>query len=121
MKGPNARITIPIAQLVLLVVSLGAPGTTRADGWFSCEPTEVIEFNNRAHVRCSNTWGQGVRYIAIGTNNAEKLRRFIAFGNTALVSNKYFRVYLREAAGGNTPGCRANNCRTPTAFGVMNR
>jgi hypothetical protein len=113
-------------KLLALVSVFGIVGLVPAQamaGWFSCQPTEVIEFGNRIHVRCSNTVtldGDVVRYVAIGKSDNATSARFVSLGNAALLSGKVFRVYLATTSASNTTGCLASDCRTPAAFGVMN-
>ena len=117
-----------VSRIALVAVAVGIVGLTpkmaRANVWFNCVPTQVLEFNNRVHVGCSNGWttgGSQIRYLAINKNDAEKLGRFVAFANAALLSNRFFRVYITASSASNVSGCGQSNCRTPTSFGVLNR
>lgn len=99
------------------------PAAAKADSWFSCQPTEVIELSNRIHVRCSNTITAGtdvVRYLAVGKTDTNAAARFISLANAALLSGKIFRVIVPTSSATNIAGCLTTDCRTPTTFGVMN-
>jgi len=125
MRTNMSRILTKFALAAALFCGIGAaPSAAFADGWFSCEPSEVLAFSNRVHVRCDNTWAAGsssIRYIAVGVSDADAAARFVSLANAALLSNKFFRVYLLTSSTTNTSGCGSSDCRTPTAYGVMNR
>jgi hypothetical protein len=89
---------------------------------FDCNVMEVGEWmGSRIHVRCSNTTvlnGQTIRFIAIGSTNAAAAR-FTATGNAAAMSGRLMRVDIPTTGGANVSGCGADNCRTPTFFGLL--
>lgn len=98
------------------------PATALAD-WFNCEPTEVIEWSTRIHVRCSNAHAIGsssIRWVAIDKTDVDKAARFISLANAALLSDRIFLVQVSASSGSNVSGCLATDCRTPSAFGVKN-
>lgn len=120
-KLASQLLTVACLSAVAFGFTSVSPTAARAD-WFSCTPTEVIELGNRIHVRCANTVTFGsdvIRFIAISKSNASQAERFISFANAAYLSGKSFRVDIPRSGSGNTSGCLASDCRTPTAFGVM--
>lgn len=110
---------------IILLVSILLPVSANAY-WFSCQAEEVMEFNNRIHVRCSNPLSMSylgvvsnVRWIAIGKDDTAQANRFTSLATTAVISGYTFIVSIRANSNYNTPGCNASDCRTPTAFGLQ--
>ena len=98
-----------------------APTEAKADKWWTCNVSEVMELGSRIHVRCSNSTSMGsdtIRYIAVADSPADDASRFTALGNAALMSGKEFRVYIKTSSSTNVSGCASSDCRTPTAYGV---
>jgi hypothetical protein len=90
--------------------------------WFGCKAVEVMEFDNRIHVKCSNTKGMGqdqVRYVAVDKRDKDRANRFASMGTAAVLGGKVFQVKIPVGSGGNAPGCATRDCRTPVAFGVL--
>jgi len=89
---------------------------------FDCNVMEVGEWlGSRIHVKCSNTTvlnGQTIRFIAISSTNAAA-QRFTASGNAAAMSGRLLRVDIPTTGATNVSGCGADNCRTPTFFGLL--
>ena len=101
--------------------------------WFDCLPQEVIEHNNRVHVRCASELrfpGPGptpdailrgtktIRYLAIAKNDKDLVNRFTSMATAALIAEQSFRVKIPYLSGTNVADCAAEDCRTPLAFGV---
>lgn len=110
-----------LLTVTLIIAGLTALPSIASAGWFSCTPNEVLEVDNRIHVRCSNSVvldGNTIRYIAIAKTDESKAARFISLGTSALLSGKIFQVYIPTASSTNVSGCAATDCRTPTSFGV---
>jgi hypothetical protein len=124
--------TLGVAAFLLL---LGAPalaaqfdinqnrgGSGGQTVWFGCQAVEVMEFDNRIHVKCGNTQGMGqdqVRYIAIDKRDKERANRFASMATAAVMGGKVFRVNIPVGSSANAPGCAPRDCRTPGAFGVL--
>ncbi len=112
------------AFVATVITSTLAMSSVAQAAWFSCEPREVLELSNRAHVECRNSFnanGSNIRYIAINKNSSSTLDRFVKLATAALLSNKYFRVSISTSSSSNVSGCVSSNCRTPTSFGVRSR
>ena len=113
------KVKLLISAIMFLNSSL-FPFSAKAD-WFGCVPTEVMELPNRIHVKCSNAHaigGQRIRYVAIGKSDLRKTHRFINFAGAAMTSEHVFKVDIPSSSDSNVGGCKSNDCRTPTAFGV---
>jgi hypothetical protein len=123
--------TLGVAALFLLrspaLATQFQTNTNRSDSggqtvWFGCKAVEVMEFDNRIHVRCANTKGMGqdqVRYVAIDKRDKERANRFASMATAAVLAGKVFQVNIPVGSGGNAPGCARRDCRTPVAFGVL--
>jgi hypothetical protein len=114
------RINLLLFWIVSVIYFL-FPLSARAD-WFSCVPTEVIEFQNRIHVKCSNTHSVGtdrINYIAIDKRDLQKANRFVDLATAAMACGHVFRVDIPDSSTTNVGNCLANDCRTPLAFGMM--
>jgi hypothetical protein len=89
---------------------------------YSCKPTEVTVWQNRVHVRCTQSVNDGstaIWYWAVATSDAERANRFLSAGSTALVSGR--TLYFSWTAGdtsGVAYGCLARDCRTPVSFAL---
>ena len=124
---------IPGLVLAAAVLVLAAPAF--ADQTFDCTPSEVLELGNRIHVKCSTPAtvvpssgsvdyraraSREIRYLAIGKTDRDKANRFTSLATAAMVSGKKFRVVIGFSSSTNTDGCNPNDCRTPSAFGIVN-
>jgi hypothetical protein len=112
-----------ILLATVALVSLGLYALpARADAWYYCKPTQVMELDSsRVHVACSNAItvnGNQVKFLAIGLSDKARVNRFISLASSALLSGKYFLAAIPVGAGTNVTGCAASNCRTPYRFGV---
>ncbi len=109
---------------ILSAIVLKPSLASAADHWFRCAPVNVVEITGaqpRVHVYCSNSItlnGNVVRFIAIGTGDQARANRFITFANAALLSGKRFIAAVSDSATTNVPGCSADQCRTPSQFGL---
>lgn len=119
----NKHIVKLFSSLMLVAgFAAVAPRSAQAQP-LNCQPYEIMELRDRIHVRCSNTLAvtdggnASITYLAISNSNAAVAARFVALANAALIGNKSFRVDITYG-GARVAGCDADNCRTPTAFGV---
>ncbi len=90
--------------------------------WFGCQAVEVMEYDDRIHVKCANTQGLGrdqVRYVAVDKRDKDRANRFASLGTAAVVGGKVFQVKIPVGSGSNVPGCADRDCRTPVAFGIV--
>lgn len=112
-----------VVGAVTIVILVAGSLTAHADG-FSCEPTEVRELVNRIHVRCANAHtpeghpSHQVRFIAVDKDDRDLANRFASMATAALTCGLTFRVEIPSSPDDNISGCRADDCRTPTAFGI---
>lgn len=120
---PNLANTA-LAALALLGSLIVLPQSAFADNWVSCQPIEVIEKTSMVHVKCSANvtvdTNTTIRYLAISKSDAEAVRRFVSFANSALLSGKTFRVYAYSSTTENPSGCSTGDCRGVKYFGLMN-
>ena len=120
MKSFHHTLTRLALTLTLAAVSTGLARPAHAE-WFTCQPDEVLEFSNRAHVRCSNNivlGGQTIRYLALSKADVNQLTRFLSLANAAFLSGHTFRAEVVASSASNAAGCGAVDCRTPSAFGL---
>jgi len=84
----------------------------------SCTPISVMTYSNRVHVRCSNPVNN-IRYFALSMSSSSKVDRFLKIATTALVSEKQMYIgYGSTDTSGASFGCRANDCRKATSYGI---
>lgn len=110
-KGSKLLTAAALCAAILL-----APAISDA---YTCYPTEVIEYSNRVHIRCSyssSISGDAIWYWAVSKDDMSQVHRFISMANTALVTGK--SMYVLPSAS-NASGCITSNCRTPLAFGLQ--
>lgn len=114
------RLT-PLALALAAGVTLTFP-LQASSSELSCKPMEVTVWQNRVHVRCTNSANDGgstISYWAVATTDTERANRFLSAGSTALVSGR--TLYFSWTAGdksGVAFGCLAHDCRTLVSFAL---
>jgi len=111
---------IRLLSIVLVFTFFLQPIVAQSAGWFSCEVEEIMEFQTRVHVKCTNSiniLGNNISFLAIDKSDPDELERFVSYATTALALSYYFRVWVPNAASA-MGNCQSTNCRTPTSFGV---
>ena len=119
MLRPRRRSLRTALVLTLALAPLCAQGD-----WFRCEANQVLETQNRVHVRCANSQRIGrnnIRFIAIDKGDPSRTQRFIEMGISAMCCGHVFEVDIPSSPSSNASGCRDDDCRTPVSFGVARR
>jgi len=120
--------------VILLIVNffagqaLARPETTRAKeevnepipddpdapsaNFYCSSVNNVAAFENRVHLRCSNSNG-GIIYYAYATDPAHvaTANQILAIANTAFALGKGVWVYYNSSSTLNPPGCNTGDCR----------
>ena len=90
MKNGLAKLSLVTVFCGVLFAGVSAfPTEAKADGYFYCNVSHVLEYSSRIHVYCSNSKTMGsdtIRYIAIKNNNDRKADRFTSQATAAFLS-----------------------------------
>jgi len=87
--------------------------------WVACTPTEVMAYteSERIHVRCAESFN-GVRYFALGTDDAASVARVLSVITTAQVAGRTLSIrYDTDDVSGESIGCLPADCRLILAAG----
>jgi hypothetical protein len=97
-----------------------SPSSTEAS--FYCSVNNVAAFDNRIHVRCTVSSGDGVLYYAhpTGSSNGYTASRMLAVAQTAYALGKPVWVYYVSSSSSNPPGCNTGDCRLLTGVSMVN-
>ena len=89
---------------------------------FYCNVNNVAAFDNRIHVRCTISSGEGVLYYAhpTGSSNGYTASRMLAVAQTAYALGKPLYVYYVSSSSSNPPGCNIGDCRLLTGVSMVN-
>ena len=79
---------------------------------FYCDVSNVASFDNRIHIRCSNS-NNGIYYYAYPTDpvHVATANQFLAIGNTAYALGHHVWVYYDSNSSMNPAGCNTSDCR----------
>jgi hypothetical protein len=88
------------------------PGAPNASTFYCSLITNVAIFENRIHLRCSNS-NDGISYYAYPTDpsHVATANQILAIANTAFALNESVWVFYNSSSYLNPPGCYANDCR----------
>jgi hypothetical protein len=102
-----------------MAVSPASPDSPEAS--FACDVTNVAAFDNRIHVRCSVSPGNGIYYFAHPTSSGSgwTANRMLAVAQTAFALNKPVWVYYNLSSDYNPPGCYTSDCRLLTGISMV--
>jgi hypothetical protein len=81
--------------------------------WVSCTPNEVMAYTDseRIHVLCAESFN-GVRYFALGTEDAASVARILSVLTTAQVAGRTLSIlYDTDDVSGESIGCNPADCR----------
>lgn len=81
--------------------------------WVSCTPDEVMAYTDseRIHVLCAESFN-GVRYFALGTEDAASVARILSVLTTAQVAGRTLSIlYDTDDVSGEAIGCNPADCR----------
>jgi hypothetical protein len=89
---------------------------------FYCYLNNVAAFDNRIHLRCSTSPGDGIGYYAHPTNSSSgyTASRMLAVAQTAYALGKPVWVYYVSSSSSNPPGCNTTDCRLLTGVSMVN-
>ena len=89
---------------------------------FYCWVNNVAAFDNRIHLRCTISSGDGVLYYAhpTGSSNGYTASRMLAVAQTAFALGKPVWVYYVSSSSSNPPGCNIGDCRLLTGVSMVN-
>jgi hypothetical protein len=74
-----------------------SPGEAKAAGWFNCIPTAIFETTTQLQVSCSNNFnGNTWTAINLSSYNDGQKARFLSMFTSALLSGRFFRVYMTD-------------------------
>ncbi|MFA5837919.1 MAG: hypothetical protein WC837_13285 [Bellilinea sp.] len=92
-----------------------------AIGWFSCTIVAIAAFDDRIHVRCSNTPGSGVYWFAAASTYPNELlaNRYLTLLNTAYALKSSVDIYWDSDSTHNPPGCLTGDCRKMVGLKVV--
>ena len=95
---------------------------TGTEASFACTIVNVAAFDNRIHVRCSASPGDGIWYFAhpTGSFNGYTASRLLAVAQTAYALGKPVWVYYVSSTSSNPPGCNTGDCRLLTGISMVN-
>ena len=87
-----------------------------------CTINNVAAFDNRIHVRCSTSPGDGIWYFAhpTGSFNGYTASRLLAVAQTAYALGKPVHIYYVSSTSSNPPGCYTTDCRLLTGISMVN-
>lgn len=88
--------------------------------WVLCTPVEVAVLNNRISLKCSESYGQGIRFFAFPTSETAASARFLSLLSTAQVAGRTLSILYDPAdLSGADFTCAVSNCRAlhGAAFG----
>ena len=95
---------------------------TGIESSFACTIVNVAAFDNRIHVRCSASPGDGIYYYAhpTGSFDGYTASRLLAVAQTAFALGKPVWVYYESSSSSNPPGCNTGDCRLLTGISMVN-
>ena len=125
------KTMLRMGLLLTILVCISEHAT--AEEWHICQPKEVMEMSDRVHVKCETAILPGlgtnpgrsvdripqIWFIAVGTRYRSKADRFVSLATTALTCGYTFRVRISSDGQDNTENCLLNDCRSPSAFGLV--
>jgi hypothetical protein len=99
-----------------------ASPTSIESSFYCTVVSNVAAFDNRIHVRCSTSPGDGIWYFAYPTNSSSgyTASRMLAVAQTAYALGKPVWVYYDLSSGSNPPGCNTGDCRLLTGISMVN-
>lgn len=102
------------------VVNPASPTSIEAS--FYCWINNVAAFDNRIHLRCSASPGDGIWYFAHPTASSSgyTASRILAVAQTAYALGKPVWVYYVSTSSSNPPGCNLGDCRLLTGVSMVN-
>lgn len=101
-----ASLGILITILFLLSSSAFAQGT-----WVTCTPESGASYDNRVHVKCTESYS-GIQYFAISTKNKAEAARALSIISTSIVAGKTLSMlYIPADTSGTSLGCMESDCR----------
>lgn len=99
----------------------GADIPNAPDASFTCPIiNNIAAFNNRIHLRCSNSNG-GILYYAYANDpaHATVANQILAVSNTAFALGSGVYVYYYTDSSLNPPGCNVNDCRGLSGVSIV--
>lgn len=97
-----------------------SPAGTEAS--FACTINNVAAFDDRIHLRCTSSPGDGIWYFAhpTGSFSGYTASRLLAVAQTAYALGKPVWVYYVSSSSSNPPGCNTGDCRLLTGVSMVN-
>jgi hypothetical protein len=127
MRHRYLPLAIAVCALTLLPVSKPALADPPipAEVWVTCKPVEsMIVLGSRFHVKCDQGWTNPSTlhkypYFAIASTDSAQVEQAMSTVQTAQISGKRVRVWIKTGSSYNPAGCQTDDCRAFIAIGVV--
>lgn len=92
------------------------------EAYFACHINNVAAFDNRIHVRCNETPGNGIWYFAYptGSSSGWTANRMLAVAQTAYALGKPVWIHYVPSSSSNPTDCNTGDCRLLTGISMVN-
>ena len=99
-----------------------ASPTSIESSFYCTAVSNVAAFDNRIHVRCTSSPGDGIWYFAhpTGSFSGYTASRLLAVAQTAYALGRPVWVYYVSSTSSNPSGCNTGDCRLLTGISMVN-
>lgn len=96
-----------LTTILLLLGSIAFAQNT----WVTCTPESGASYDNRVHVKCTESFGD-IRYFAVSSKDKAQAARALSIISTSIVAGKTVEVLYNPAdTSGTAIGCLESDCR----------